>query len=175
MLSLAVPYCLTPSQVAGILAFVEYFFTCEECRRNFMNQNSDVQSKIGTKHGRDVILWLWKEHNSVSERINKERSSSSENLRRTFPEWSICPSCHGSIKQDAVLTRLEAPRERIWDEDSVVRFLIATYCFDDTVLHCNAVTASGYGDYVITLAFMVFFVAFVVLRYTGKQLNKKMH
>lgn len=162
-------------KVPAIVGFVEHFFSCEECRRNFLERNRHIASKINTNRGKDVILWLWKEHNYVSARINRERSSSGKNVRQTFPGRELCASCYKSRGSNGLTNSLENKQDPEWDEDVVVRFLVATYCFDDTVLHCDTMTAPNYSDSVITVAFMLFFMGFVVLRYTGKRLNKKMH
>ena len=59
---------------AGIVAirgFVERFFDCVKCRRDFVEMAQGAETTVST--GRDVMLWLWRSHNTVTSRLLKDQ------------------------------------------------------------------------------------------------------
>lgn len=126
-----------------------------------MKRNREAASTLDLSNKKTVITWIWSEHNSVSSRISKERSSSKRNIRQPFPNEIQCSSCHTNNG---------------WNPDVVLRFLIATYCFDDQRLQCTfSLPDTPFPHYLLSLAFLMIGVGLVMLRYFGKRLNKKMH
>lgn len=123
-LSVRVPDSEARGFPAAMRSFVEHFFGCEECRSHFLEMTAGWESEnIATRQG--AALWLWRMHNKVNERLEKEeRESRGAKGDPAFPkqQWppeQLCPpsQCrHG-----------DAAAPGPWNEDSVFRFLEAYY------------------------------------------------
>ncbi|KAH7697422.1 Protein F47B7.2 c [Aphelenchoides avenae] len=75
--------------------FILHYLSCEICRQNFdkmtmNNRLSDVSKP------EDVILWLWRAHNNVNQRLSGEASEDPKFPKRQFPPASVCPECQSN-------------------------------------------------------------------------------
>ena len=102
----------------GIRAFGSHFFLCEECAKHFKKLlESPAANEVKTK--RDAIIWTWKTHNIVNERLRKqevELSSHSNDpsvLKIVFPSSKDCEKCRKDGED--------------WDIPEVIKFLEARY------------------------------------------------
>ncbi|XP_051144700.1 sulfhydryl oxidase 2-like isoform X2 [Andrographis paniculata] len=107
-----------------ICDFIHNFFICEECRQHFNEMCSSVSNPF--KKSRDLILWLWKAHNKVNERLMKEEASADTGdpmfPKMIWPARQLCPSCYRSKS-----SKDDDKNEIDWDEDEVYKFLIGYY------------------------------------------------
>jgi hypothetical protein len=172
--------------LAAIYGFVSHFFSCTECRDNFLRSNPDPATDVmgkaadaGVPPARALSMWLWAEHNAVTRRLGRqeaaERAAHPElhrgapaRARAVFPSRDLCRACRdspadpngnsappaGSLRGKHVARDMEylaaqfargspnAPfREQAdtvdaWSLDVVYAFLVHTYCFADSRLHC---------------------------------------
>jgi len=116
--------------VHAISDYVRYFFSCNECRENFIASNPDPEHDIlrkaeslGVSQDRALVMWLWSEHNAVTRRLNhyilqsennadaaaspRERSRSRKKfkLRQVFPSPDQCRKCYFSPKSKRLRDR----------------------------------------------------------------------
>jgi thiol-disulfide isomerase/thioredoxin len=113
-------YIVEPKRVAEVLQrFISHFFSCNVCRWNF----NDMYERCGHNHctrlidnmpeleislspeqqqekGRELAIWLWEVHNSVSVRLMREAATREnrevtpqERLSAVFPSIGQCRSC----------------------------------------------------------------------------------
>lgn len=79
-----------------IRGFVQHFFQCGDCAKHFLEyaNKSDARS-IDSK--RDGVLWLWKTHNLVNDRLSREQDSVGKGdpifPHRQWPSKEHCRSC----------------------------------------------------------------------------------
>ncbi|KAG8340557.1 hypothetical protein TRVL_08613 [Trypanosoma vivax] len=72
-----------------IQRFIKFFFTCDTCRKHFMEFKFDAKA--------DPVLQLWSAHNSVNARLEKETEGADPLVpKRQFPTREICPECYGA-------------------------------------------------------------------------------
>ncbi|KAK8913713.1 Sulfhydryl oxidase 1 [Platanthera zijinensis] len=106
-----------------ICEFVHNFFTCEECRRHFQEMCSSAPAPFNTT--RALVLWLWRSHNIVNERLMREEkeleTSDPRYPKMIWPPKKLCPSCLISVgkKGSGMVTD--------WNEDEVYKFLMNYY------------------------------------------------
>ncbi|KAH9254089.1 hypothetical protein BASA81_007964 [Batrachochytrium salamandrivorans] len=69
--------------------FVRHFFSCLDCRDNFLLHNPEP---FQPSPENEFAMWLWKEHNFVNRRLNRENA----NVQHFdgFPTREMCPSCY---------------------------------------------------------------------------------
>lgn len=131
-------YFVSQQDVAKNIAdFVEYFFSCDVCRTNYLQMYRScghdncnrLKSEISMAEtdGSDptrmeLVLWLWEVHNSVNARLMKEAAArqyrevtTQETLASSFPTTKQCPDCW----LDANMTK--------WDSVKVFHFLEEWY------------------------------------------------
>jgi len=130
-------YLTSPADVADIIArFIEHFFGCEICRRNFLDYYDNcgalhcerlpitIPSFAGSNHMEDfeLALWFHEVHNHVSLRIMNETAqrqlrslSQEEKQAAIFPPDSLCTDCwQDRLKND-------------YRPDEMIRFLMISY------------------------------------------------
>jgi len=78
-----------------IKGMVKSLFGCSECRAHFVQAaESPAAKRVRTR--RDLVLWLWKQHNSVNDRLAKEPESAATTFLYPKVQWptvELCPSC----------------------------------------------------------------------------------
>jgi len=119
--ALSVNQARTPSLkdldiATAIHGFVMHFFSCNECRENFLKHNPRPFKSEIAGDTFAFAMWLWREHNFVSNRLNHEDEK--EGIKRTapremFPPLEMCGRCR-RIKENGLWE---------FDESVVVRYL----------------------------------------------------
>ncbi|KAK4314016.1 hypothetical protein Pmani_014679 [Petrolisthes manimaculis] len=93
----------------AIHGFVKHFFSCSHCSQHFQAMYAlDAESYVNVAD--DGILWLWKGHNKVNNRIKGDESEDPKHPKQQFPPKSFCPSCwegDDKFKESAVLAYLK--------------------------------------------------------------------
>ena len=100
-----------------IFDYVTKIFSCRDCGKHFQAEEKRFQiSKI--KSSDDAVLWLWKIHNIVNERLRGAPAEDPEFPKIQFPEPWLCGDCseiHGKTKR------------LVFDDDKVAAFLKEFY------------------------------------------------
>lgn len=75
-----------------ILGYVKHFFGCTECAMHFQEMvvAKDMWN-VSTKD--EAVLWLWRAHNLVSDRIIGDATDDPEFRKIKFPGYDACPEC----------------------------------------------------------------------------------
>lgn len=88
--------------------FIDLHFPCDECRDHFLKISEGEAAKMTNR--RDVVMWLWKTHNTVNDRLSREDEAGSFSFDPAFPKVifptpTLCPQCRnadGSFNEDEV-------------------------------------------------------------------------
>uniref|UniRef100_A0A914WWW1 Sulfhydryl oxidase n=1 Tax=Plectus sambesii TaxID=2011161 RepID=A0A914WWW1_9BILA len=94
-----------------IRQFVKHFLSCEECSKHF-DQMANERRLSAVVAPQEVVLWLWRAHNEVNERLKGAASEDPSFPKQQFPPPSLCPSCRSGSS---------------WDEKVVLDFLTKHY------------------------------------------------
>ncbi|XP_073386077.1 sulfhydryl oxidase 2 isoform X2 [Physcomitrium patens] len=102
--------------LTAIEAFVDDFYKCDHCRNQFRNMTSRITHE-STSTKKDVVLWLWRTHNKVTELVAREESRvKGHSPRKLWPPENECPPCRDIPNGDSE-----------WDEEAVYYFLLEFY------------------------------------------------
>jgi thiol oxidase len=110
--------------IDGIRLFVENFFGCKECSKNFVKETKDRAKHLHKEN--DAILYLWTVHNKVNTRLNKEAPTfqDPQHPKIIFPSRTQCPKCYlNTIKKEPI----------VWDTTEIVAFLFKFYSIENIV------------------------------------------
>lgn len=139
----------SPKEAAEIIRnVVDTFFTCEVCRKNFIEQYDSCQygrcEKLkDTTEGlteddwREMSLWLWQYHNGVTSTVSRKTAENTDakavsNAQLTWPSVKDCSSCKLN--------------NRSWDHMHVYQYLREVYWGDEEVSTSPADTAYSMGN-----------------------------
>ncbi|GMF31173.1 unnamed protein product [Phytophthora fragariaefolia] len=147
-----------PSEtMAGIRLYMKNFFGCEECRQHFMEANPESLVKdleASDPNGpHAVVMWAWKMHNSVNNRLN----------RNQWPSVSDCSSCYIDIGGPVSIGM------SLIHEDEMMNYLTRVYGHEDKALFDEVIMATKYSppiqgfNSVITAA-LIFVLVLVVFK-----------
>lgn len=96
-----------------IYDYVTTIFSCRDCGKHFQAEERRFPiDQIGSSD--DAVLWLWKIHNIVNERLKGAPAEDPEFPKTQFPEQWLCQDCsevHGKTKR------------LIFDDEKVTEFL----------------------------------------------------
>ena len=79
--------------------FIRLFFNCVECVENFMKDAVHMEEEINEPE--DVILWLWRKHNSVNYRLKDDPTTDPEHPK----VWGVAFLTLKCFKQKALSGR----------------------------------------------------------------------
>ncbi len=82
--------------------------TCRECSKNFAKESAHLDLEVKTLD--ESILWLWRTHNHVNQRLAGDLTEDPKYPKILFPPVSMCPSCRGG-------------EDPMWQEKNVLVFL----------------------------------------------------
>nr|PNR34183.1 hypothetical protein PHYPA_024000 [Physcomitrium patens] len=100
----------------AIEAFVDDFYKCDHCRDHFRNATTRSQASSQISK-RDLVLWLWRIHNMITEVVASEEHKTEGNSSKLWPAENDCPACRdktSSLTFD-------------WDEEAVYYYLMDFY------------------------------------------------
>ncbi|XP_048414702.1 sulfhydryl oxidase 2 isoform X1 [Stegostoma tigrinum] len=104
-----------------IRKYIHYFFGCRECAQHFEAMAKESMDKVTTLD--DAILWLWRKHNEVNNRLAGAPSEDPMFPKVAWPTPNHCPTCHEEIKG-----------LHTWNEKEVLIFLKSYYSVDNISL-----------------------------------------
>jgi Erv1 / Alr family len=120
--------------------FIEYFFSCDVCRYNFLKAYDNCahdrchrlsDKQMDTAQWIQFPIWLFETHNAVNVRLYEEQMrktsqngiiSHHDKLLVQWPNQKICTACwlHGSNNDG-------------WDDESVYKYLRTEYWSEDLI------------------------------------------
>eukprot|EP00164_Ancoracysta_twista_P001510 GFYU01001980.1.p1 GENE.GFYU01001980.1~~GFYU01001980.1.p1 ORF type:complete len:732 (+),score=192.17 GFYU01001980.1:188-2383(+) len=96
--------------------YVKYFFACGDCANNFLAMASTVESDVQAAD--DAVLWLWKAHNQVNQRLKYDITADPLSPKIQFPAAEQCTYCRfGS----STATDID------WNHHAIISFLKEYY------------------------------------------------
>ncbi|XP_060697529.1 LIM/homeobox protein Lhx3 isoform X2 [Hemiscyllium ocellatum] len=104
-----------------IRKYIHYFFGCRECAQHFEEMAKESMDKVTTLD--DAILWLWRKHNEVNNRLAGAPSEDPMFPKVAWPTPDHCPTCHEEIKG-----------LHTWNEKEVLTYLKSYYSVDNISL-----------------------------------------
>ncbi|XP_051836304.1 sulfhydryl oxidase 2 isoform X2 [Antechinus flavipes] len=72
------------------------FFGCRECAQHFEEMAKESMDSVKTLD--EAVLWLWKTHNIVNNRLAGQPSEDLKFPKVQWPTQDLCPDCHEEIK-----------------------------------------------------------------------------
>ena len=138
----------SPADVADtIREYIYYFFGCKECRDNFISEYdqcsfrrcdrlSDDAKAANSDDWKQVALWIWEVHNSVSVRVANEKvTRSAKKLQMSPFRTNSVPVIKKNDEIQSLWPTLETclscfDMDGKWNEASVFAFLERTYWSD---------------------------------------------
>ncbi|XP_027950663.1 sulfhydryl oxidase 2 [Eumetopias jubatus] len=103
-----------------IRRYIHTFFGCKECSEHFEEMAKESMDSVKTAD--QAILWLWKKHNLVNNRLAGHLSEDPKFPKVPWPAPDLCPACHEEIKG-----------LHSWNEGQVLLFLKRHYSSDNLV------------------------------------------
>ncbi|XP_044898665.1 sulfhydryl oxidase 2 [Felis catus] len=98
----------------SIRRYVRTFFGCKECAEHF--EELAKESMDSVRSADQAILWLWKKHNLVNNRLAGHLSEDPKFPKVPWPSPDLCPACHEEVKG-----------LHSWNEGQVLLFLKQHY------------------------------------------------
>lgn len=95
----------------GMLGYIKHFFGCTDCSNHFQQMAVTFEGNVTSTE--DAIVWLWKAHNSVNDRLKADSTEDPMHPKVQFPPPNLCRACHSS--------------NRSWNEQIVLPFLKSMY------------------------------------------------
>ncbi|KAI1725012.1 erv1 / alr family domain-containing protein [Ditylenchus destructor] len=80
----------------AIQGWVNSFFGCQHCRNHFMKMTTETfpMNEQRVRHVHDMVMYLWRAHNIVNNRLHGDVTEDPQFLKYQFPPLFLCPSCH---------------------------------------------------------------------------------
>jgi thiol oxidase len=95
-----------------IHGYIKNFFGCTDCSDHFQDM-SEKRKLFKVYGGDESILWLWKAHNEVNERLAGDTTEDPDHKKIQYPSVENCPQC--KLSNDN------------WDENEVLKYLKIKY------------------------------------------------
>ncbi|CAL1262571.1 unnamed protein product [Larinioides sclopetarius] len=114
--------------------YIKYFFTCEECSKNFQNMAENIEAEV--KNSQDAVLWLWEAHNKANHRLSGDVTEDPKHPKIQFPSKQICSKCRIRDKHEEI----------VWDKAVVLQFLKKIYDEQNILSIDHRKTAGSFVD-----------------------------
>ena len=121
--------------LGAIREYVLHFFLCGECRMHFSKFVLAIPED--ETDDRKSVLWLWRAHNAVNERLKDAPSRDPFVPKVAFPPKGLCEECSSattSSKKDSALSGNQPSQDHhvsgaavAFNEDEVLRYLRERY------------------------------------------------
>ncbi|XP_068105202.1 sulfhydryl oxidase 2 [Hyperolius riggenbachi] len=93
--------------------YIREFFGCRECAQHFEAMAKESES---VKTAEEAVLWLWRKHNVVNNRLAGAPSEDPKSPKVQWPTPDLCPACHEEVNGI-----------HSWNEKEVFSFLSRHY------------------------------------------------
>ncbi|PNH10555.1 Sulfhydryl oxidase 1 [Tetrabaena socialis] len=111
------------AMMAFLLQFNKHFFLCEPCQKHFGRILTSPEASA-VKDRRSLVLWLWRVHNEVNERLRSIEAKYGHSTtgdpvfpKEEWPALESCPRCKAGPPGS----------EQVWVEDEVYDYLVRAY------------------------------------------------
>ncbi|OCT65283.1 hypothetical protein XELAEV_18041522mg [Xenopus laevis] len=94
--------------------YIREFFGCRECAKHFEAMAKETVDSVKTPD--QAILWLWRKHNVVNNRLSGAPSEDPKFPKVQWPTSDLCSACHS-----------QTGGVHSWNEDEVLAFLKRYY------------------------------------------------
>nr|XP_046247607.1 sulfhydryl oxidase 1 [Scatophagus argus] len=101
--------------LSAMRSYVRSFFGCRPCAEHFENMAREGLDDVNTLSS--AVLWLWKRHNRVNNRLAGALSEDPKFPKIQWPSPEMCPACH-TVKENG---------EHRWNYDEVLPFLMSYF------------------------------------------------
>ena len=110
----------------AIRGFIEHFFSCSECSRNFVYYSRDWLNPASDDWSpKRAALDIWKRHNSVNSKLHLQPLTEDPNHPKIqFPAVEDCRQCRKTGQKPSSVF-VSNPTD--WDLENVFQFLIEYY------------------------------------------------
>jgi thiol oxidase len=129
----AAPVRLRPMLVLTTMRdYITKFLGCTVCSSNFEKETKNLEESL--THRNSSVLWLWKTHNYVNQRLNNERPKDKRKPLAAviYPRHSRCPECYKTdVNYIGVDGRTLDDVE--WSLPNVLEFMTNTFHVDKIV------------------------------------------
>lgn len=115
----------------AIRGYMEHFFGCHECSKNFQKMATTLEQEIHKPL--DAVMWLWAAHNKANKRLHGDASEDPDHPKIQFPSAQDCPKC----RTEQTLDSYQVPQ---WNSSAVMLFLLKIYSKDSIVQDASAST-----------------------------------
>ncbi|XP_022185343.2 sulfhydryl oxidase 1 [Nilaparvata lugens] len=106
------PSSSDPQEVLkAMTGYITYFFGCTDCSEHFQTMSPTMPGNVSNHD--DSVLWLWKAHNSVNQRLAGDVTEDPEHRKVQFPSAQTCAACRDDNGE--------------WVSEEVLRFLRRMY------------------------------------------------
>uniref|UniRef100_A0AC34QA09 Sulfhydryl oxidase n=1 Tax=Panagrolaimus sp. JU765 TaxID=591449 RepID=A0AC34QA09_9BILA len=80
----------------AIQGWVNSFFGCQHCKNHFMHMTTTLfpMTDRRVRHNHDMIMYLWRAHNIVNNRLHGDTTEDPQFTKYQFPPLFLCPTCH---------------------------------------------------------------------------------
>jgi len=97
--------------------YIRHFFQCADCAEHFLESLGGADAKA-VRSKRDAVLWLWRTHNAVNERLVREDAAGTNPQDPVYKhvQWPVREVCGGCYDGRGA-----------WDEDGGWEFVYAQY------------------------------------------------
>lgn len=104
--------------------FIYRYLSCEVCAKHFHEMATEKSPLSLVTRPEDVVLWLWRAHNSANKRLAKDESEDPIFPKRQFPPEALCHDCqlNGIYLEDKVLEFMTRYYTDVRSDGVVVRF-----------------------------------------------------
>lgn len=99
-----------PSVLTAMHGYIKNFFGCADCANHFQLMAKE-RNIFESRTADDNILWLWKAHNVVNDRLAGDDTEDPEHKKIQYPSTENCPKCrllNGNWDENEVLNYLKS-------------------------------------------------------------------
>ena len=135
----------------AVAQWTEALLPCRECAEHFGAMWRARERAGGADH-EDAVLWLWRAHNAVNERLYAEQRAEGQAPaagKRQWPPKELCPACYGdAVRLGGAEPNVGSWEEAQWRPGFVFAFLQQYFCDgSDTITCASFYDPSGYRAY----------------------------
>lgn len=125
-----------PLVLQTIKNWIENYYGCVECAANFLEEWEEYAGEDTTGHV-DSVIWMWKTHNLVRERLTIEDDS--VGTKPQWPSMDVCQFCYTEETRNSSLgASTDMWNEDEWQTDFVFAYLQETFCAGSDTYVCAA-------------------------------------
>ncbi|XP_043913722.1 sulfhydryl oxidase 2 isoform X1 [Protopterus annectens] len=115
--------------------YIQHFFGCRECAHHFEEMAKESMHLVKTLD--EAVLWLWKKHNVVNNRLAGSPSEDPKFPKLQWPTPDLCPACHE-----------EVGGLHTWNEGEVLNFL-RHYYSEENISYKYTDDKASDGEYAV--------------------------